>query len=210
MSENDELKPMEEVLEVSPTLRGRLMEIFGLVVLGLIFLKLFKMVPPQGLSIYDIFGLKFLPIFTQKIPAAYLQNPLRILCLGSVIYGLYVYLQQKLTVYKLTYLYIQKNSGVFYRTSDSTDLTSVRDQRKTRNLVEMALGLSKMIITSNDVSDPEMIIKGITNDDAEKIINFLRKYAFRSYTDYRIARDKEKSKKPTSRDHAISDEGDFE
>jgi hypothetical protein len=59
----------------------------------------------------------------------------------------------------------------------------------------MILGLSKLTIISNDVSDPEMTLKGVTSQDAQKIVNFLQKYAFRTYTEYRIAREKERVSK---------------
>ena len=208
MPDIEELKPMDDVLEISPTLRGRISEIVILVIMSLIFLKLHKLVPVDGLSLNEILHVNF-TFLSKKISATYLQTPLKVLCLGSFLYGMYVYLQQKLTVYKLTYLYLQKNSGVFYRTSDSTDLTAIRDQRKTRNIIEMALGLSRLTIVSTDVTDPEMVISGITKEDAEKIINFLRKYAFRSYTEYRISRDRDKTQK-SRKDRGFVDDGDFE
>ncbi len=205
MPEQDDLKPMDEVLEISPTLRGRLFEIFLLVVLSLFFLKVYKMIPPDGVWLHKALGLDW-NILKKKVDSAYFMWPIRFLCLSSFLLGLYVYLQQKLTIYRLTHLFLQKKHGIFLRTTDSTDLVTIKDQTMTRNILEMMLGLSTLKITASDVTHPEMIIRGITNEDASKIQNFIQKYAFRTYTEYRIARDKEaRNAKRKNRDGIVGD-----
>ena len=201
----EDLRPMEEILEVSPTLRGRIFEIFLLVVMSLVFLKVYKMIPPNGMYLNELLGVDW-SFLHKKIDAIYLKTPIRILCIGSFLLGLYIYLQQKLTVYRLTHLFLEKKSGVFFRTTNSTDLVSIKDQTLTRNPLEMILGLSTLKIVASDISDPEMYVKAITNSDATKIQNFLQKYAFRTYTEYRISQDKQSRARRKRNEDIVDDD----
>ena len=126
-----------------------------------------------------------------KLSYAVLAWPLKIIASIASFYAFFIFLQQKLTKYRLTDLFLERTHGVINRTSDTTDLVAIRDQKLSRNLLDRVLGISRLLIISKDVTDPEMTIKGISASDAQKIVNFLRKYAFQNYTEWRISKEKQ-------------------
>ena len=201
-----ELQEMDSILEVVPTLRGRFLEMVVLIGICMGCIKLMNKVPPYGMYLDYLLGIKFSWLHF-KLSYEVLVYPLKGLALTSLILAAYIYLQQKMTKYKLTDLYLLKSEGVLLRESNSTDLVSMKDYRTSQNLLERILGITRLTIMANDVSDPEMIIKGVDNTDATKMINFLRKYAFRNYTEYRIAREKEIQRTRRKKDLDVIDDG---
>lgn len=205
------LDAMEPILEVVPTLRGRFFEIFLSLGVAIYLIYLLKQIPPYGMWLDQLIGLKikFLHI---KLSYATLAWPLKIIASLASFYAFFVFLQQKLTKYKLTDLFIERTHGVINRASDSTDLVSIKDQRLSRTLLDRVLGISRLLIISKDVTDPEMMIKGISSSDAQKIINFLRKYAFQNYTEWRIHKEKQNEKQARKRKNpdltGFEDDGD--
>lgn len=204
-----QLQEMDSVLEVVPTLRGRIFEMVVLVGICLLMVSLIKKVPAYGMYLDNLLGFK-MSLLHIKLSYEFLVYPLRAVALLSFFYAVYVFLQQKMTKYKLTDLYLEKTHGVFLRESNTTDLVSIKDQRSTRNILERLLGLEKITIMSADITDPEMTLAGITHSDAQKVKNFLQKYAFRNYTEFRIAREKESIRNRRKRDTSVIDDGDEE
>lgn len=131
--------------------------------------------------------------------------PVRILALISFFYGVVVVLQQKTTLYQLNDLNLIYTRGILTRSSDSTDLVSIRDHKLTSTLHDRILGISRLKILSKDVTDPEMNLIGISKEEAQGIINFLRKYAYQNYTEMRLAQEKSKMRKNRKRQSRIED-----
>jgi hypothetical protein len=59
------------------------------------------------------------------------------------------------------------------------------------------------MIFSKDLTDPEMPVVGIEAQDAQQIINFLRKYAFQNYTEWRLAQERNKRRQNYSRPNPL-------
>lgn len=210
--DRDSLDEIPPVLEIHPTLRARFLELVLATVVCVFFVYLLKSIPPFGTYLDKLLGLKisFLHI---KISYETLAWPCRIGALLGFGYGAFVVLQQKMTVYQLNDRNIIFTRGVITRQSDSTDLVAIRDHKLTRTLHDRILGLSRLVILSKDITDPEMPIKGIKSEDAQMLINFLRKYAFQNYTEWRLSKEREKNRQNNSRrktDEALgfSDDGD--
>ena len=197
-SVNDELEEMVPVLEFTPTIRFRIWEIFFGLFISLFFMNLMKEIPINGLFLDSIVGLK-IKLLHVKISYEILAWPCRIFSLLGFFYAVFVVLQQKMTQYQLNDLNLIHTHGVITRTSDSTDLVAIRDHTLKRSLSDRLLGLSRLCIISNDKTHPEFDIKGITAEQAQSVINFMRKYAYQNYTEFRLAQEKAKMRKNKSK-----------
>lgn len=197
-SVNDELDEMVPVLEFEPTIRYRLWEILIGIIVSLYFVSLINKIPESGTFLDTMFGLKikFLHI---KISYETLAWPCRILSLTGFFYAVFIVLQQKMTQYQLNDLNLIHTHGVITRTSDSTDLVAIRDHTLKRSLSDRLLGLSRLKILSNDKTHPEFNINGITQEQAQAVVNFMRKYAYQNYTEFRLAQEKAKMRKNRSK-----------
>lgn len=200
----DSLSEIPPVMEVQPTLRARFWELFICGAVCMFFVMTLKKVPTYGVYLDTLLGfnLKLLHI---KISYGMMAWPLRIGALVSFFYGVFIVIQQKTTTYQLNDLNLIFTRGVFTRTSDSTDLVSIRDHKVKSTLHDRILGISRLKILSKDVSDPEMDINGITKQEAQSIINFLRRYAYQNYTEMRLAQEKAKMRKNRQRKNRIDD-----
>lgn len=189
--EEDSLEQLPSAIELQPTLRDRFWEIGLSLILCMFFVYVLKQVPANGIYLDTLIGLKmkFLHI---KISYLTLAWPLRILSLGSFFYGVFVVLEQRMTYYHLNDLNLIYTRGVITHQSDSTDLIDIRDHKLTRTIHDRILGLSRVKVISKDLTDPEMLIKGITAQEGQNLINFLRRYAYQNYTEMRIAQEKQK------------------
>lgn len=212
--EADSLDEIPPVMEIQPAIRARLFEMILAIGACLFFVYLLKQIPLRGYYLDSLIGIK-MNLLHIKINYEVLAWPCRIGALLSFGYGVWVVLQQKMTVYQLNDRNIIFTRGVINRTSDSTDLVAVRDHKLSRSLNDRILGLSKLVILSKDITDPEMPIHGIRAEDAQKMINFLRKYAFQNYTEWRLSKEREKMRQNNSRKKVddslgFSDDGDAE
>lgn len=185
----DSLDEIPPALEVRPTLRARFWELTLIALVTIFFVVLMKKIPTYGIFLDSLLGIK-LKILHIKITHEMMAWPLRIASLLSFFYGVFIVIQQKTTLYQLNDLNLIFTRGVFNRTSDSTDLVAIRDHKLMSTLHDRILGISRLTIISRDLTDPEMKINGITKQEAQSIINFLRKYAFQNYTESRIAKEK--------------------
>lgn len=209
----ESLDEIPSVLEFQPTIRARVWEM-GLGVIGcLIMVYLLKQVPTYGTYLDKMLGFK-MNLLHIKISYEVLAWPLRIGALASFGYMVAVVLQQKSTLYQLNDRNIVFTRGVLVRQSDSTDLVAIRDYKLTRTIHDRILGLSRLVIFSKDLTDPEMPVVGIEAKEAQMIINFLRKYAFQNYTEWRLAQERNKArqnaKRPNPLDigNIVDDDGD--
>lgn len=188
--DNPELLDMESVVEISPTLRGRIIELIILFGISFYLAFLLKKIPSYGMYLDTMLGFK-LSFLHIKLSYNFLAWPLRVVSLLSFFYGVYIVLQQKTTKYKLTYLSLEKNAGVFNRESNPIDLVKIKDHKEFARWYERPLGLSRLKVFSSDVTDPELLIKHITKADAHKMYIFIKKFAFSNYNEMRIAERRE-------------------
>ena len=200
----DSLDEIPSVMEIQPTLRARFWEIMLAALACVFFVYVLKQIPTNGFFLDTKLGFS-LNLLHIKIPYAYMAWPVRILALISFFYGVVVVLQQKTTLYQLNDLNLIYTLGILTRSSDSTDLVSIRDHKLTSTLHDRILGISRLKILSKDVTDPEMNLIGISKEEAQGIINFLRKYAYQNYTEMRLAQEKSKMRKNRKRQSRIED-----
>lgn len=201
----DSLNEIPPVMEVKPTLRARIWELLLFAGLAIFFAYLINLIPPYGTYLDRLLGFK-MNLLHIKISYGVLAWPLRIATLGSFAYGVYIVLQQKMTTYQLNDRNIIYTRGVFVRESDSTDLVAVRDHKLISTIHDRILGLSRLIILSKDLTDPEMPIIGIEAKEAQQIINFLRKYAFQNYTEWRLAQERQRRRQNNVRRQDVIDD----
>jgi len=62
--------------------------------------------------------------------------------------------------------------GVFNRTTNYMELYRVYDYQKKQNIIEVAFGIMNIVILSRDMSNPKVVLMGITNNDS--VIPFIR------------------------------------
>lgn len=185
----EELQDIPEVLEIKVPLKSRIFTLTGLVSLSFILLYLSTLVPKYGMLLgRDILGMKaeFLQV---RLSNAFMSYPLYALAGATFLYAVYVILSIKMKSYRLNHLNLAYRHGVLTTNDDPMELTVIRDQRERRSIMQRLLGLSTVIIDSQDRSHPILEVKGIEKDDAKKLMIFINNYAFRSYTDYRIKKD---------------------
>lgn len=210
----DSLDEIPSVMEIQPTVRARFIEMVLATVVCCFFVYWLKQVPEYGTYLDKMLGFK-MNLLHIKLSYELLAWPLRIGALVSFGYMVVIILQQKSTLYQLNDRNFIFTRGVLVRESDSTDLVSIRDYKLTRTIHDRILGLSRLVIFSKDITDPEMPVKGIEAKDAQRIINFLRKYAFQNYTEWRLAQERNKRRQNAKRPNPLDigdivseDEGD--
>jgi len=62
--------------------------------------------------------------------------------------------------------------GVFNRITNYMELYRVYDYQKTQNIIEVAFGIMNVVILSRDMSNPKVVLMGISNNDS--VIPFIR------------------------------------
>lgn len=198
----ESLDAIPPVLEIQPTIRARIWEMGIALVVCLFMVYLIKQVPAYGTYLDKMLGFK-MNLLHIKLSYELLVWPLRIGALAAFGYMTVVVLQQKSTLYQLNDRNFIFTRGVLVRESDSTDLVSIRDYKLTRTIHDRILGLSRLIIFSKDMTDPEMPVVGIEAREAQQIINFLRKYAFQNYTEWRLAQERNKRRQNAKRPNPL-------
>lgn len=211
--DSDSLDEIPSVMEFQPAIRARVWEMGLAIIVCCLMVYLLKQIPAYGTYLDKMLGFK-MNLLHIKISYELLAWPLRLGSLISFGYMVFVVIQQKSTQYQLNDRNIIYTRGVLVRESDSTDLVSVRDYKLTRTIHDRILGLSRLVIFSKDLTDPEMPVVGIDSKEAQQIINFLRKYAFQNYTEWRLAQERTKrrqnSQKPNPLDigNVVDGDGD--
>lgn len=188
----DELKDIDAVLEISPTMREHFFLIILLIFIGIYSTVLYKTVPLDGYWLDQLLHLK-LTILHKKITYNMLVYPIRFMGIAAYCGVLYIYLKQKFTTYKLTDYDLEIKSGILDQKVNVTAWVHVDDEQKERTFLDLILGLGRVLITSKkDKSDPILLIKGLSNSDAEQMMNYIRKNAIKNLTELRLIQEKQK------------------
>lgn len=190
----DELKEIDAILTVQPTMREYFFHIIFLIAIGYFCTILYSKIPLDGVFLDEIIKLK-LKFLHIKISHLFMATPIRIIGLLSYFAVLYIYFKQKFTYYKLTDYDLEIKKGIFSQKTDVTAWVHVDDEQKSRTFLDILLGLGRIQINSaKDKTNPIINIKGITNKDAENFMNYVRKNAIKNYTEWRITQEKLKKK----------------
>lgn len=193
--EPNSLDPIPSVMKVIPTARIKFLNFLMGAISFLLAVKVYTLIPKKDIVFKKIMGFEKLG-FT--IPLEVMTYPVLFLMGLSIGYIIWVYLYQKMSSYSLNERNITYRRGVININDDSTDLTHIQDYKLSRNFAERLMGLSRVLVISRDKTHPEMLLTGLRKDDCEKLINFLRKYAFNSYVDFRVARDRDQMRQKQS------------
>lgn len=114
-----------------------------------------------------------------------LLKPLVLGCsLILVTLALYLALLMKTTVLDLGKVNLTRSHGIFFRSDDALNITSIQDVRKERTLLDMLLGISKIIIFSKDPTDPKLKIKGLKKSDADLFYEHIILYSNKNLVEY--------------------------
>jgi membrane protein YdbS with pleckstrin-like domain len=85
-----------------------------------------------------------------------------ILFMWVFVIGLYLY--RRLSYhYELTTQRLIHQAGIFIRRVDRIEVIDIDDVSYTQGLIQRLLGVGRIVITSSDRSDPELVIDGIDN-----------------------------------------------
>jgi hypothetical protein len=188
----DELKDIDAVLEISPTMREHFFLIILLIFIGIYSTVLYKTIPLDGYWLDQLLHFK-LTLLHKKITYNMLVYPIRFIGIASYCSILYIYLKQKFTIYKLTDYDLEIKKGIIAQTVNVTAWVHVDDEQKERTFADVLLGLGRVFITSKkDKSDPILLIKGLSNSDAEQMMNYIRKNAIKNLTELRLIQEKQK------------------
>lgn len=207
-------------LKMNLSIRANIHKFTFLGVIIFLVLTAISSIPEQGLRIYDILGKPevskatskwWLNILSYRIDDSTMILPLYIILGMAVLMFLYYIIDAKMTEYSINFRYIEIKKGVFNRTFDTIDLVLVKDQILERPFVFRILGISRLIILSNDKSTPELRISAVDARKANSFLDFIRQNAYQNSTEYWIAKDRrrrnEKSDKGDSRGVINVDDG---
>lgn len=217
---NDDSFIQQPSLTMSLSVRANLHKFLILGVISFLLMTAISSIPDNGLRIYDILAKPsvskttstwWLNILKYRIEESTLMLPLYAGLLICLIMAIYYVVDAKLTEYNVNFRYIEIKKGVFNRTFDTIDLIHVKDQILERPFIFRILGISRLIVLSNDKSTPELKISAVDKDKAQLFLDFLRQNAFQNFTEYKIANDRrnrnEKGRKNKGGD-LIGDDGD--
>lgn len=207
----EEMKGMDVIFSTQPLLRQYFIQILILIAIGLYSMILYKKVPENGIWLNEIVHLNW-KIFHKLIPFSYLTLPLKVITFLCFFRIVFLQLKQYTTTYSLNDIDLIIKKGILTTQDDQTPLTDIDDFFKRRNILERILGLATIqIFSKKDKTDPLLIIKGLHHEDAEGMINFFRKYNFKSITEYRMAQEKQQRRRAALKRNAHSiDDSEFE
>jgi len=172
--------------------------LFSILSLSFIYSQLSK-IPQTGLRIYDILGhppvskassKMWLNFLSTRFSSEQISYPLYFIGAIIVLLTIYWILEAKTTVYSLNFRFLEIKKGVFNQKIGTIDLIHIKDQDMSRPLIHRIIGLSDLIIVSNDKTTPELFMNGIDQNEAEEFLNFIRQNAYQSSTEYWIAKDR--------------------
>lgn len=191
---NAEVSELEAILEVSPTLRGRFLELLLFLTICFSAMYILKQVNPNGYILGELLGFK-MAILKKQLSYNFFAYPLRVIGLLALARVVYIWLQQLTTKYRITDQYLEKRHGIFIKESNTIDLVKIDDQTERQNFLDMILFISRIIVyAKRDKTDPELHIIGITKSDATKLLNFLRKNSHSSITELRLAQERKRNR----------------
>lgn len=209
-------------LSMNLSVRSNLHKFLILGVIGFLLITAISEIPLNGIRIYDLLGkpsitkntsrfiLKFL---SYRIESSTLSTPLYIGLFICLLMSIYYVIEAKMTQYNINFRFLEIKKGVFNRTFDTIDLVHIKDQILERPLWFRILGLSRLIILSNDKTTPELKISAVDSKKAVLFLDFIRQNAYGNATEYWIAKDRrrrnEKDQSPDNRVYNIdNDSGD--
>lgn len=196
---DDSLYNQKPSLKMNLSIRANIHKFTFLGVIIFLVLTAISSIPEQGLRIYDILGKPevskatvkwWLNILSYRINDQTITLPLYIILGLSLLMVLYYIIDAKMTEYSINFRYIEIKKGVFNRTFDTIDLVSVKDQILERPFIFRILGISRLIILSNDKSTPELNISAVNASEASSFLNFIRQNAYQNSTEYWIAKER--------------------
>lgn len=110
---------------------------------------------------------------------------LSLLALGLTLsLALYLILLMKTTRLELGKVNLNISKGLFLRREDALNITAIQDVRKERSLLDMLLGLSKVIVFSKDPTDPKLKIRGLAQADADLFYEHVVLYSNRNMVEF--------------------------
>lgn len=186
-------------LKMNLSIRANIHKFTVLGVIIFLVLTAISSIPAQGLRIYDILGKPevskatskwWLNILSYRISDSTMTLPLYIILGAAILMILYYIIDAKMTEYSINFRYIEIKKGVFNRTFDTIDLVLVKDQVLERPFIFRILGISRLIILSNDKSTPELKISAVDANKANSFLDFIRQNAYQNSTEYWIAKDR--------------------
>lgn len=101
-----------------------------------------------------------------------------------ILIGLYIIILAKTTKLEAGRVNISLSRGIFVRSKDALDMTGILDFSKERTLLDMILGVSRFSIYSRDKTHSKLILRGVTNTDAEALYEHLIAYTNKSMVEY--------------------------
>ena len=118
------------------------------------------------------------------IDLTYVKLGLQILS-GLVLgYALYLIALVKSTIVDFGRINLTLAKGLLLRCEDTLNLVIIQDIEKERSLLDMILGISKIIILSKDLTSPKLTLKGLTKADADRLYEHLILYSNRNMVEY--------------------------
>lgn len=203
-------------LAMSLSIRSYFFQILFFVFTGVYFINLLSKISEKGLRIYDILGKpevtkstsKFwLNILSYRFSETSLTYPVYFLIFFSFFMIIYYILLAKTTEYKVNFRSLQITKGVFNRKIDTIDLVAIKDQALERPLMFRLLGLSRLIVISNDKTDPILKISAVDVKKANLFFDYIRQNAYQNATEYWVAKDRRRrnEKRPDSNTPIIGD-----
>lgn len=146
--------------------------------------RLWKGSPSQILNwyVFAVNGFITLAIFWLLI---WVDRPYYWLCLPSVVYTGWKYLELKCREYELTSQRLITRRGVLSRNTDEMELYQIRDYRLREPFYLRLFGLSNIELSTDDRSDPLLTIPAVPN--GKQLIRLLRDHVeqARQRTPYR-------------------------
>lgn len=139
-------------------------------------------------SVVTFLALKYL----HPIPADYIKYTLISISGIAGVYSLYYIIYAKTAFVEVNYRLLTLKSGVFARVTDTTNNTQIKDIDKEQSFLDRILGLEKINFLTKNTRERK-VIKYLSQEDANRIFNFLQAYAADSSTEYWMARDRIKS-----------------
>ena len=195
----DENFTQKPSLSMRLSIRANVHKFLVIGIIAFFSLLAYSKIPASGLRVYDILGKpavtkstsKFwLHMLSHRIEASTMLNPIYLILFICLVMAIYYVIDAKTTEYNVNFRFIEIKQGVFNRKFDTIDLIHVKDQILERPLYFRLLGISRLIILSNDKSTPVLRIAAVNAHMAQLFLDFLRQNAYQNATEYWIAKDR--------------------
>jgi hypothetical protein len=114
----------------------------------------------------------------------YLPQAAEALAALAALYMLYVVALAKTTKIEAGRINLSYTHGIFDRSRDAIDMTDIRSYLEEQTLIDMALMVYTFKIFSHDVTDPHLVIRGISSKDAAVLYEHLKVFTNHSIVKY--------------------------